>query len=435
MGYFNNPGTLDELDHQFNDLLNQYEYRSGKNISTIDDIRTEYKKIKAQMKKRLETVSKVEKSYNQSYTGRVVENYNTDLSGHGAESGGFMPGAGAAQPQQQAGQGQPAAQTSQGPQEQPADGSEQVNADGRSAGRSNYASETVRQSDYDWQKIFQTGEFAPKVQQSSTNPAGQNSAYAAQGSINTAAGQGSRQAAQGSQKQEISGNGSENRIRQERAVKNVRETARQDPRSLLSECKEDITDIIREVSRDRTSESYNMLEEIIFTYDDEEVTRWFNEHVDSMAARAKVYKYEDVRAQLERDFREAAQDQPTEAAYMLKIDKMIGAFIKKKFMEFEILYKDYEEEEAVQEEGRTVDRQLMRRGYILGILMGALIFAIGCFFGMIGIIIGFICGAAAAAVIGKTYYAWRVPDDKQESKAAGSEGAYMNRDQKAGQRH
>ena len=46
MRYFNYPETLNDLESQFNDLLNQYEYRSGKNASIIEEIRTEYKQIK-----------------------------------------------------------------------------------------------------------------------------------------------------------------------------------------------------------------------------------------------------------------------------------------------------------------------------------------------------------------------------------------------------
>lgn len=416
MRYFNNPGTFDELDSQFNELLNQYEYRSGKNISTIDEIRTEYKKIKSQMKKRLETVSKVEKSHNQSYEGRVVENYNTDLSALGA-AGGITLGADTAQ--QKDGQNSP--------QKQPSvdgSGSDLMDSDGQTAGKNNYASETVRQSDYDWQKIFQTGRFAPKVQQSSTNAAavhdgsknvqsGTNAAAVHDGSKNVQSSQ--KQAAQTEQAQAVSSTAAKSSAWQEKPDMNTQPAAQEDARSLLSICKDDITDIIKEVSRDRTSESYNMLEDIVFTYDDEAVTRWFNTHIDHLASRAKVYRYNEARTKLEKEFRDAAQDRQTEAAYILKIEKMIGAFIKKKFMEYEILYKDYDqdtEQTNEQEEEHTADKKLKMRGYILGTIMGALIFAIGCFFGLIGMIIGGICGIAAALIIGKTYYAWRMPDEK-----------------------
>ncbi len=411
MRYFNNPGTFDELDSQFNELLNQYEYRSGKNISTIDEIRTEYKKIKSQMKKRLEAVSKVEKGHNQSYEGRVVENYNTDLSALGA-AGGITLGADAAQ--QKDGQNSP--------EKQPAvEGSDLKDTDGQTAGRNNYASETVRQSDYDWQKIFQTGRFAPKVQQSSTNAAavyegsknvqsGTNAAAVHEGSKNV---QSSQNAAE--QAQAVSNTAAKSSAWKQKPDINTQPAAQEDARSLLSICKDDITDIIKEVSRDRTSESYNMLEDVVFSRDDEAVTRWFNTHIDHLASRAKVYRYNEARTKLEKEFRDAAQDRQTEAAYILKIEKMIGAFIKKKFMEYEILYKDYDqdaEQTDGQEEEHAEDKKLKMRGYILGTVMGALIFAIGCFFGLIGMIIGGICGIAAALIIGKTYYAWRMPDEE-----------------------
>lgn len=422
MGYFNNPGTLDELDSQFNELLNQYEYRSGKNISTIDEIRNEYKKIKAQMKKQLQAAAKAEKSYSQSYTGRAVENYNTDLSAHGMGSDVFVPGANAAQSAQRNDRKGPTAALDRlSSQRQTSDDTGEKNDAGREVNRNNYADELVRQSDYDWQKIFQTGEFAPKVQTNSANAAADHdSKMIAQNSEGQAVQTGQRQAeksdlGQAEQSdfiQSASYSGAGNSAWQNK-LKNVQvPKPEEDARYLLSTCKENITEIIREVTRDRTSDSYNMLEDAVFTYDDEVVTSWFNMHIDSMVSRTKAHSYQEVRMKLEKEFKDAAQDRQTEAAYLLKIDKMIGAFIKKKFMEFEILYKDYEQEAEQQNDDTDADRQLKRRGYILGIVMGVLIFAIGCFFGLIGTIIGFICAVIAAIVIGRTYYIWRMPDEK-----------------------
>ena len=259
------------------------------------------------------------------------------------------------------------------------------------------------------------------MQQSSTNAAavhegsknvqsGTNAAAVHEGSKNV---QSSQNAAE--QAQAVSNTAAKSSAWKQKPDINTQPAAQEDARSLLSICKDDITDIIKEVSRDRTSESYNMLEDVVFSRDDEAVTRWFNTHIDHLASRAKVYRYNEARTKLEKEFRDAAQDRQTEAAYILKIEKMIGAFIKKKFMEYEILYKDYDqdaEQTDGQEEEHAEDKKLKMRGYILGTVMGALIFAIGCFFGLIGMIIGGICGIAAALIIGKTYYAWRMPDEE-----------------------
>lgn len=189
---------------------------------------------------------------------------------------------------------------------------------------------------------------------------------------------------------------------------------KQTAQALLAACKDEIADIIGEAAKNHTSDTYKMLADAVFNYDDESVTRWFNTHTDSMVSRAKVCEYDNARLKLENVFKSAAQNKQMETAYMLKIERAIGSFIKKKFMEFEILSK-YQEPE-IQQDSQNTDHHLMLRGYILGILMGALIFVIGCFFGLIGKVAGLVCAVIAAAVIGKTYYAWRRPDKNKEMR-------------------
>ena len=50
MSYFSNPKTEEQLKEEYRKLLLQYDYRSGKNDSTIEKIRSEYQALSLQIK-------------------------------------------------------------------------------------------------------------------------------------------------------------------------------------------------------------------------------------------------------------------------------------------------------------------------------------------------------------------------------------------------
>lgn len=404
MRYFNYPETLNDLESQFNDLLNQYEYRSGKNASIIEEIRTEYKQIKRQMKQKIEAAERlarnthavekpagsahaVEKSagsvhvaeksagsvhavgksagsiFETENSGRGVENYNTDLKRQEYNSGQMTQ--------------------------------KKSDEDSQQAGWY-----TERQDHYNGSTQQRINSFHAAQQKSGgmnvmPQGGGQNEVLH-RSSINTM------------QQNNFAGQLLHNAQLRQPVQRMI---GKEEEQELLVQCKENITNILKEAAGNRSSDTYKMLEDAVFTQDDEAVTRWFNMHTTNLASHAKVRAYDDVRRKLENEFKYAAQENHLEEAYMLKMEKLFGAYIKKKFIEYEILYKDYDDANQ-QEAEQNVNKRLKKRGYILGIMMGALIFAIGCFFGVIGMVIGFICAVIAAVFIGKTYYDWRMPEEE-----------------------
>ena len=408
MRYFNYPETLNDLESQFNDLLNQYEYRSGKNASIIEEIRTEYKQIKRQMKQKIEaaerlarnthavkkpagsahaveksagSVHAVEKSagsiFETENSGRGVENYNTDLKRQEYNSG-QMTQKKSDEDSQQAGWY----------------AEHQDHYNGSTQQRINSFHAAQQKSVNSLHAVQQKSGGMNVMPQG----ASQNEVLRRSSGINTM------------QQNNFAGQLLHNAQLRQPVQRMI---GKEEEQELLAQCKENITNILKEAAGNRSSDTYKMLEDAVFTQDDESVTRWFNMHTSNLASHAKVRAYDDVRRKLENEFKYAAQENQLEEAYMLKMEKLFGAYIKKKFIEYEILYKDYDDSNH-QEAEQNVNKRLKKRGYILGIMMGALIFAIGCFFGLIGTVIGFICAVAAAVFIGKTYYDWRMPAEDNE---------------------
>lgn len=116
-------------------------------------------------------------------------------------------------------------------------------------------------------------------------------------------------------------------------LKNHRYT-REETQSLILECKRLIADILKADAR-----SGGILENVIYK-DDEYVTRWFNTNTDMMASEPQRQAYDKAREKLEYALKSAAGNKRTQETYMLQSERLFGAFIKKKFREYQDIYGD-----------------------------------------------------------------------------------------------
>lgn len=112
---------------------------------------------------------------------------------------------------------------------------------------------------------------------------------------------------------------------------------KEETQSLILECKKLIADILK---ADAQKGRIGGLEGIVSHKDDEYVTRWFNTHTNIMASESQRQAYDRAREKLEYALKGAARNKKTQETYMLQSEKLFGAFIKKKFREYQNIYGD-----------------------------------------------------------------------------------------------
>lgn len=114
---------------------------------------------------------------------------------------------------------------------------------------------------------------------------------------------------------------------------------KEETQALILECKKMIAGMLKNSAMERTV-FFDTFDEIVRDNDDEYVTRYFNNHTSFFASVNAIQTYDETREKLEYALKSAARDVKTQETYMLKSEKLFGAFIKKKYFEYQELYYD-----------------------------------------------------------------------------------------------